>query len=111
MKITKRQLRRIIKEEKTKILSEQNNVPQRLLEDLDNAMYAILKNLETYGDMDPQDVAPAAVQIIQNELNGFYDATGTGPLGESATGDQDGTLLDDMPDSWRQILGDRLDNK
>ena len=36
MKITKSRLRRIIKEEKARILTEQN-VPQRLLEDLFNA--------------------------------------------------------------------------
>jgi len=82
MKITKRQLRRIIKEEKNKLLSEQNNVPQRLLEDLDNAMYAILKNLETSGNMDPRDVSEAAAQIIQNELNGFFNTADTEDTGD-----------------------------
>ncbi len=79
MKITKRQLKRIIKEEKNKLLSEQNNVPQRLLEDLDNAMYAILKNLETSGGMYQQNLSEAAPKIIQTELNGFLNIAGSCP--------------------------------
>ncbi len=76
MKLTKPELRRIIQEEHRRMLSEQN-VPQQLIEDLSKAMYAILGNLETYGDMDPLDVAPHAAQIIQDELNGFIEATHT----------------------------------
>jgi 5'-deoxynucleotidase YfbR-like HD superfamily hydrolase len=60
MKITKRQLRRIIKEEKARILTEQN-IPQRLLEDLFNAMQAIV---------DATDESNA-INIISDEMNGF----------------------------------------
>ena len=60
MKITKSRLRRIIKEEKARILTEQN-VPQRLLEDLFNAMQAIV---------DATDESNA-INIISDEMSGF----------------------------------------
>ena len=60
MKITKRQLKRIIREEKARMLTEQN-VPQRLLEDLFNAMQAIV---------DATDESNA-INIIRDEMNGF----------------------------------------
>ena len=80
MKITKRQLKRIIKEEKARILTEQN-VPQRLLEDLFNAMQAIV---------DATDESNA-INIIRDETSGFI-AMGLDSLADAEDDDPGFTL-------------------
>ena len=62
MKITQRQLRRIIKEERRKVLAEQN-VSQRLIEDLFNAMQAIENATDENN----------AINIIEGEVQGFLE--------------------------------------
>ena len=64
MKITKRQLRRIIKEEKAKLINEQG-IPQGLIENLYNAMQAI-------HDQNPD----IGVDVIMEEVSGFMDSIG-----------------------------------
>ena len=78
MKITKRQLRRIIKEEKTKLIKEQLHMSGRNLH-LDDAHGG-------YPEHPGQDMVETDEPAAMDE----------------------GTELDDMPDSWRQILGDHI---
>ena len=81
MKITKRQLRRIIKEEKTKLLHEQF-VSQSVLENLNSAMQAVYdevaRNLDSMGE--PEVIASG---IINDEVQGWMDSMGMrGQIGE-----------------------------
>ena len=77
MKITKRQLRRIIKEEKLKLMTEQN-VPTGLIEGLNDAMTAILDHLENNSTSAPEDIPLEALQIIEEEVAGFKEYLGSG---------------------------------
>ena len=79
MKITKRQLRRIIKEEKRKLITEQS-VPTGLIEGLNDAMTAILDHLENNADRraDPEDIPLRALEIIEEEVAGFKEYLGSG---------------------------------
>jgi len=79
MKITKRQLRKIIKEEKLMLITEQS-VPQGLIENLNNAMIAILDHLENNADqrVDPEDIPLQALEIIEEEVAGFKEYLGSG---------------------------------
>jgi len=79
MKITKRQLRKIIKEEKLMLITEQS-VPQGLIENLNNAMIAILDYLENNADqrVDPEDIPLQALEIIEEEVAGFKEYLGSG---------------------------------
>lgn len=79
MKITKRQLKRIIKEEKRKLITEQS-VPIGLIENLNNAMTAILDHLENNADsrIDPEDIPLLALEIIEEEVAGFKEYLGSG---------------------------------
>lgn len=78
MKITKRQLKRIIKEERSKLLCEQG-VPIGLIEGLNNAMIAILDHLENHDTrLHPEDVPLEALQIIEEEVAGFKEYLATG---------------------------------
>ncbi len=73
MKITKRQLRRIIKEEKAKLLNEQS-VPQALLEELNDVMGRIY-NAVVSGptELDPEE---DTANLILSEVEGFLDSIG-----------------------------------
>ena len=80
MKISKQQLKKIIKEEKQKLLKEQN-VPTGLIENLNDAMTAILDHVENNIDLsklDPDDVPMEALQIIEDEVAGFKEYLGMG---------------------------------
>jgi histone H3/H4 len=80
MKITKRQLRRIIKEEKHMLLKEQR-IPMGLIENLNNAMTAILDFVENNADrnaLHPDDVPMEALEIIEEEVAGFKEYLATG---------------------------------
>ena len=77
MKISKSQLRRIIKEEKQRLLSEQA-VPQSLLEQLTAAMTAILDHVENTSGLHPDDVPLEVKEIIENEVAGFMEYLGSG---------------------------------
>ena len=86
MKITKRQLRRIIKEEKAKLISEQAGalVSQSSLEALNRALEQVYyEALETaindgYDELGAQD---AAMAVLDEGVKGF--AEGVGHLGRS----------------------------
>ena len=81
MKITKRQLRRIIKEEKSKFLNEQY-VSQSVLENLNDAMQAVYnevaKNLDSHGRYDEMDEDPETIAsgIVNDEVEGWMDSLG-----------------------------------
>ena len=72
MKITKRQLRRIIKEEKVKLLAEQTT-PQSLIEQL----YAVMEEIGYFhvegGEHSPESQAYAA-QVLRDEVEGFIES-------------------------------------
>ena len=82
MKITKRQLRRIIKEERRKLISEQSAASEqgRLLADLSMTMDAISDIASgMYGLVDPGDTGGVAGDDMANDLelqvarlNAFY---------------------------------------
>ena len=86
MKITKRQLKQIIKEEKAKLISEQAGalVSQTSLEALNRALEVVYyEALETamgdgYDELGAQD---AAMAVLDEEVKGF--AEGVGHLGRS----------------------------
>jgi hypothetical protein len=71
MKITKRQLRRIIKEEKTKLLAEQST-PQGLIEQLYGVMEDIGYFYTEKEDHSPESQAYVA-QILRDEVEGFIE--------------------------------------
>ena len=75
MKITKRQLRRIIKEEKSKLLNEQF-VSQTVLENLNSAMQAVYD--EVANNLDSMDEEPEVIAsgIINDEVQGWMDSMG-----------------------------------
>jgi hypothetical protein len=132
MKITKQQLKRIIKEEKRKLLKEQS-VPDSLVEALSDAMTAILDHLENNAELrlDPEDVPLQALEIIEGAVEGFKEYLGSGYNADDGgtwdEADQDyanqayaeehgdpyneGTSLDNMPNSWRQVLGTCLKDR
>ena len=72
MKISKRQLRRIIKEEKNKLLKEQSS-PQGLIEQL----YAVMEDIGYFyvesDDHSPESQAEAA-QVLRDEVEGFIES-------------------------------------
>ena len=73
MKITKRQLRRIIKEEKAKILTEGRNPALR--DALMNAYEYVYDDLTLKG-VDPSEATYQAVDAIMSEVEALLDATG-----------------------------------
>lgn len=73
MKLTKRQLRRIIKEEKVKLLNEQS-VPQDLLEELNSVMGRIYNAVASGPtELDPEE---DTANLILSEVEGFLDSIG-----------------------------------
>ena len=70
MKVTKRQLRRIIKEEKSKILTEGL---QSYIEQLYGAMENIGYHFIEQDDHSPESQAKAA-QVLRDEVEGFIEA-------------------------------------
>ena len=81
MKITKRQLKQIIKEVKAKLISEQAGalVSQTSLEALNRALEAVYyEALETaeadgYDELSAQD---AAMTVLDEEVKGFVESVG-----------------------------------
>ena len=73
MKITKRQLRRIIKEEKAKVLIEGRNLALR--DALMNAYEYAYDELTLQG-VDPSEASRQAVSEIMSEVEALLDATG-----------------------------------
>ena len=118
MKITKRQLRRIINEEKQKLIKEQPGRPARMdglshdsphvtnspmhmsgrnqgvMEQLHTAIDAMIEEMG-------RDEAQMELQGIVDEWDQNSDMVETDK--PAAMGE--GTGLGNMPDSWRQILG------
>ena len=68
MKITKRQLRRIIKEEKAKILKE--GLAQE--ENLDNAITEYVNDLAEQRGVDPQELKPDVLSFVE----GWFEDAG-----------------------------------
>ena len=73
MKITKRQLRRIIQEEKAKVLTEGRNPALR--DALMNAYEYAYDELTLQG-VDPSEASRQAVSEIMSEVEALLDATG-----------------------------------
>lgn len=72
MKVTKRQLIRIIKEEKQRLLKEQST-PQSLIEQLYGAMEEIGYFYVERADHSPESQA-AAAQVLRDEVEGFIES-------------------------------------
>ena len=72
MRITKKQLRRIIKEEKQKLLKEQS-APQGLIEQLYGVMEDIGYFYTEKEDHSPESQAYVA-QILRDEVEGFIES-------------------------------------
>ena len=72
MKITKRQLQRIIKEERNKFLKEQS-VPQNLIEQLYAAMEDIGYFYAVKSGVSPESQAEAA-RVLRDEVEGFIES-------------------------------------
>ena len=73
MRITKRQLRKIIKEEKAKLLAEGRNPALR--DALMNAYEYVYDDLTLQG-VDPSEASRLAVSEIMSEVEALLDATG-----------------------------------
>ena len=89
MKITKRQLKRIIKEEKTKLLKEQAgaSMSQVSMEEVDRILHSVWNEaIETYlGEGMPEEEAEdLASQDVMELVDGWIDSVGyRGKLGRS----------------------------
>ena len=126
MKITKRQLRRIIKEEKTKVLSEQKvrrTVRRRLTEQAFHPMDpdhlldvgddmsadpAWQKALSHVGARSLQDV-----QVLEQEFDDGFDAVVAGfqsmeTIPQVGGGTMELGTLDGMPAAWSSAFGDSM---
>ena len=73
MRITKRQLRRIIKEEKQQLLAEKLGVSQTYIERLYEAMAAIYDQTQ-YEQPSIADAKERAADIIMEEVWGFMES-------------------------------------
>ncbi len=81
MKITKKQLRRIIKEEKAKLLKEamhSNPVDPRLAGNMDDAFYDFKRNLEgALGAVDRKWWEnPAVLELIKEKMDKLFSEYG-----------------------------------
>tara|TARA_R110002060_G_scaffold6604_2_gene10028 strand:- start:181 stop:453 length:273 start_codon:yes stop_codon:yes gene_type:complete len=81
MKITKRQLKRIIKEEKTKLLKEQAgaSMSQASMEEVDRILHSVWNEvIETHlGEGMPEEEAEdLASQDVMELVNGWIDSVG-----------------------------------
>jgi hypothetical protein len=127
MKITKRNLRRIIKEEKVKLLSEQQD-PNVVKAKASNKLAtdgALEFALDEYGKartnqdfMTARDLENEVTTILEKWLsdvtlnNGQVDTSRWGgPVGESIRDNYEGMSPEQMPDTWRQVLGNCLKGK
>jgi hypothetical protein len=135
MKITKRQLRRIIKEEKRKILKEQG-IPgiEGPVRDLwgsmeDQSAKYLADDYDHWvkenGHVTPAASSVMATYFLENGLEADHEqhkmlGVTFGVAHEDVMRDikrqqseslamAEGTALDSMPDSWRQILGNCLE--
>tara|TARA_Y100000817_G_C16479434_1_gene377398 strand:+ start:214 stop:543 length:330 start_codon:yes stop_codon:yes gene_type:complete len=99
MKITRNQLRQIIKEERAALLSESVRVPPEYIEDLNRTMTSILEWIEdvshpSTADWHPEDVPRKALEVIEREVAGFRESlanwTPTAWSNESHPLDDDG---------------------
>jgi hypothetical protein len=135
MKITKRQLRRIIKEEKTKLLKEggfkelHTMVGETVLSILEDnpgvdgmeLVRLVQADYERTGDgRVEQEEIFTVLDDLQYDGQITFELEGMGEEGkwylqgsqsQSAMMVGEGTSLDDMPDVWRQILGKCLKDK
>ena len=83
MKIKKSQLRRIIKEEKSKVLFESVSVSQTRIENLNNAMMEIFYAVEAHvkknsESLHPDDIPLYTKDIIEEQVFGFAEWLGSG---------------------------------
>jgi len=75
MRVSKRQLKRIIKEEKIQLLVEQG-VPLSLIERLNSAMNDILEQAHLEREVDESAADQLAADIIMEEVWGFMESIG-----------------------------------
>ena len=83
MKITKRQLRILIREEKQRLLSEEINVPQGMIERLNDVMMEIFYAVEAEVEKNPEvwhpdDIPLYVNEIIEDQVAGFAEWLGSG---------------------------------
>ena len=107
MKVTRRQLRRIIKEEKTKLIKEQSHMSGRNQGAMEQ-LYNAIDSLIALG-IDGEEIIDHVQLHLDDAHGGYPEHPGQDMVetDEPAAMDE-GTELDDMPDSWRQILGDHI---
>jgi hypothetical protein len=111
MKITKRQLRRIIKEEKTKLLSE---ITDEQLTNINAEQSALHMSGRNQSVMDQLHTAiDALIDAMGNEeahqeLLGIVEEWDTETHPSNV---YEGTSSKNMPDAWQQILGTCLKRK
>ena len=105
MKITKRQLRRIIKEEKQNLLREGQAQAEGLYDALDQYVTAIDEEM---GYNVPLEQLKAEVL---NFVDGYFEQAAQSYKGAEHEGVYEGTSPNDMPSSWKQILKDCLKDK
>jgi len=108
MRVTKRQLRRIIKEEKTKLLSE---ITDEQLANVNTEQHALHMSGRNQNVMDDLHIAIDALigalgnEAAHQELLGIVEEWDTEThMIES----HEGTSSENMPDAWQQILGNCL---
>jgi hypothetical protein len=132
MKITKRQLKRIIKEEKAKLMEYGGRpydptVPSERSKQISTGMKNAVDDYITWAEENGH-ITPAASSVVasyivedpKREGSKVAIANAFGMMvsdisheikvqqAERAATMGEGTKLEDMPDSWRQILGDCL---
>tara|TARA_E500000331_G_scaffold344236_1_gene380231 strand:- start:354 stop:740 length:387 start_codon:yes stop_codon:yes gene_type:complete len=127
MKITKSELRRIIKEERTKIVREYRSreaVEGKLIGELAGLLadlQGIKHELPGLVGADGQDMGSVYGEALEatileiedwaDKLEAHFESMDPPSPGRTAATMDEGTDPEDMPDAWRQILGDRLKDK
>ena len=108
MKITKRQLRRIIKEEKAKIIKEYypigGDAPSPSWKAFQDAAYAAAAEKIEAG-MEADGIMGAMQDEIKQMINGMDSEP------EWDNPQNEGMLPANLPDTWRQVLGNCLKGK
>ena len=78
MKVTKRQLRRIIKEEKAKLLSEASEVGPELRQEESQLISAIEQFFDKYAmvvGLDPMNMPPNDIENVISAMQRVFDKT------------------------------------
>ena len=126
MRITERQLRRIIKEEKARLLHEDiGGISLALIDDYNSwvhkeghvtpasssvmASYLITSQMEE--DLNALEMMSDHFKIDRYDVLRDIKRQTSEASPQMVNPQYEGTSLDDMPDSWRQVLGNCLKGK